>query len=519
MMTLTKTAPTLLVSLLLALTCFALTGCNTEDNSGSTDSEQTEETTEQENDSITAHGSTYEKAETVQASTTLTGEVTGIAVEEWLKNPEGLETITDASTLQQIAAESENTTYTQDGEMLTWTTNGEDVHYSGITDQELPFSLSYTYKLDGNEVDPATLQNATGHLEVQINYTNNTSGTVNAGGSSHAIKDPLTMATLMSFDSEHATNVAVDNGQVMDQDGSFVAVGMAMPGLAASLDLDDVVDLPESVTISADVTGFDMPSITTMATSSALSMVSESGTGEIDSQINDLFSQTSSITEAIDKLGQGTSAISSALDQISAGQTKLNQAFPNATDGLGKLGEASSGVEQLVSGAQGATQAANAYEAAAAQQLETLRNIDRTGMSDEAQASLDSAIAQMEANLTAAQQYSSGADSALTKAGEVSGQLTSGISTVSEGLAQIQAGYNQLGEATTKVSEASVQLNTGVETMGTQVQSALKNAQGSINGKIDLIEALGNYAKDKGAFCGNASDMPATTTYIVTAES
>lgn len=507
-----------LACLLVAGGCLALTGCAENGDAGSSTEAATEETQQEEAATVTAHGSTYEKAETVQATTTLTGEVTAIAVDEWLKNPDGLESIEDESTLQQITASDTAVTFTQDGEHITWKANGADVHYSGITNQELPFSMGYTYTLDGAEVDPATLQNATGHLEIHIDYANNTSGTVEAGGSSHDVKDPLVMATLVSFDAEHASNVAVDNGQVMDQDGSFIAVGLAMPGLSESLELQDMVSLPESVTFSADVTGFSLPSITTMATGQALSMVSEGSTSELDSQINDLFSQTSSITSAIDTLGQGTSAINSALSQISAGQAKLNQAFPNATSGLGKLGEASSGVEQLVAGAQTANQATSTYIAAAAQQVQALQGIDRTGMNEEAQAALDEAIAQLQASIAAAQQYSAGTDSALTQAVSVSGQLSSGISSVSDGLTQIQDGYSQLGTATDKVTSASAQLDSGVQTMASSVQSALSQARGQIDGKLDLVSALSDYAKNKGAFCGNASDMPAATTYIVTAQ-
>lgn len=149
------------------------------------------------------------------------------------------------------------------------------------------------------------------------------------------------MASLVSFDAEHAKNVKVNNGQVMEQNGSFIAMGMAMPGLAQSLELDDMVDLPESAIITADVVGFDMPDITTMATNQTLGMIDESTTNNLDSNLDDIFSQVSSIQEATEQLSQ-------TLSGISEGQAKLNSAFPNATDGLGKIAKGSDGVVKLI---------------------------------------------------------------------------------------------------------------------------------------------------------------------------
>lgn len=496
-----------------------LSGCAEEDQQTSEDpqTEEVQAAEEETQDSITAHGSEYEKAETVQATTSLTGKVSEIAVEEWIKNPDELDEITDESSLTGISADDEDTEFTQDGTKIIWKANGEDVHYSGVTDRELPFNISYTYELDGKEVDPGNLTNATGELKIKIKYQNNTDATVEANGTSYSVKEPYTMATLMSFDSEHAKNVKVDNGQVMDQDGSFVAVGLAMPGLAKSLELEDELDLPESVTITADVTGFEIPSITTMATNQALGMVDENS-NDVDESIDDLFSQTSQITEAIDKLSEGSSAIGKALDKISSGQKKLNKALPQASDGLSKLSEASSGMEKLVSGSKEAVDSANSYEAAAAKELENLKVIDQSALTEEQATALNTSIATIEANLTAAQQYSQGASSALEKAGSVSGQLTKGISGVTEGLEQIQSGYKQLQTATEKVSSASSQLTKGTETMGTSIKNALSEAKGSINNKLDLVSALSDYAEAQGAFCGNASDMPASTTYVVTAK-
>lgn len=501
-----------------ALIMLSLTACSAEEaNTESTDatateSTETEATAEEVTDSFTAHGSSYSKAETVSVNTTLTGNLTDISVTEWLKNPEGLATITDESTLQAIAADSENTTFTQDGTTLTWTTNGEDVTYTGTTNQELPFDISYTYKLDGQEVDPATLTNVTGALEVTISYTNKTSGTITVNGSSKSIQQPYAMASLISFDSEHAKNVTVDNGTVMDQDGSFIAVGMGMPGLAKSLDLDGTLDLPESVTITADVTGFEMPSITTMATNQVLGGVSDETLNDASSSIDDIFSQVSQIQTAMDTLSQGTSAINQALTTISEGQAKLNAAFPNATDGLTALQTVSGGVTTAVDSANESVGASTASQSETLTSLQSL--LESEALSEGDRATVEAAIASLEA----AQQSNATATAALAQASTASSQLTQGIGSVAEGLSQIQSGYEQLSTALTQVNQATEQLSAGTATMSENISSALSSAEGSIYGMLDQVEALADYAKAEGAFCGNASDMEASTTFIVTAK-
>lgn len=511
-----------LLSCLALFGCGFLTGCsgnsqNNENNASAT-ATQEQPNEEQQQDSITAHGSAYEKAETVKATTTLSGEFKSMAVDEWLKNPEGLDVISDESSLQAIAANDDKITFTQDGTKLDWITNGKDVHYSGITDKELPFSISYSYKLNGKTVDPSALKNATGQLEISLEYQNNTSATVNAGGTSHTAKEPYAMVSLVSFDAEHANNVKVDNGKVMDQDGSFITMGMAMPGLAKSLELDDMMELPESVTITADVVGFDMPDITTMATNQTLGMIDESTTDSLDSNLDDAFGQVSSIQEATEQLSQGMQGVSQALSGISEGQAKLNSAFPNAIDGLGKLSGGSEGIGKLISNSSQQLEQAKAAQDKAAAAVAELEAIDTEGMTVTQITALEQATADAKTNLAAAQQATASASAALSKASDASAQLTQGLSSVSEGLTKIQAGYQQLGEATEKITAASSKLSQGTQTMSEGVKTAISEMRGSINGKLDLVSALRDYAEKQGAFCGNASNMPASTTFVVTAK-
>lgn len=151
-------------------------------------------------------------------------------------------------------------------------------------------------------VDPSALKSVAGKLEASLSYESNTSATVNAGGTSRNVKEPYVMASFASFDAEHPKNVKVVNNKGMDQDGSFVAVGLEMPDLTQSPELDNMVDPPESVTITADAAGFVVPDITTMASNQVLDMVGDDGVDDLDSNLDGMLSQASSIQEATEQL-------------------------------------------------------------------------------------------------------------------------------------------------------------------------------------------------------------------------
>ena len=495
-----------------------MAGCTSEeqetsgDGSDATETEAAEEEAEEdEGESFTSHGSTYGKSETVTATTGFDGELTAITVSEWIKNPEELETISDESTLQSIAAEDGDMTCTQDGTSLTWQADGNDVSYTGITDQELPFDIDYAFELDGAEVDPSDLQDVSGTLKITISYENLTSETVYVGGSSVAVQQPYMLASIVMFDTEHARNVTVEGGQTVETDGYAIAIGMGMPGLDSTLGIEDSVDLPDTVTITAEVAGFDLPSITTIASNQALSMLDDETMGELESTLDDAFSQLDSVTEALNQLSEGIAAIDEAIATIDEGQAALNEAFPNATSGLSALQTAAEGISTALDASDEALVTSLEYQTDA---LEQLQSIDTSGMTEEQQAAIATAIA----DLSASQQYDAGAQQGVEGANEVAAQLGSGIEAVVEGLSQIQTGYEQLETAMGTVNEATTALATATDTMSSEVASALSEAQVELADELELVQAVTALAEDSGAWCGSTDDMPASTTFIVTAQ-
>ena len=549
-------------------------------------------------DAFIPHGSEFGKNETVAVKTDQSGKLDSISVEEWIKNPEGLATIQDASDLQNIVSDDEDVTFEREGDGLVWSTGGGDVVYTGTSNRELPFEITYRYQLDGVDVDPADLADATGELAIHISYQNKTAATVCTGSSSYDVQDPFVMASIVQFDAEHARNVQVDNGTVVDQQGVLMAVGLGMPGLAQTLGVEDMVDLPESVTITADVKGFELPDITTIVTDQALGQVDAEQTDDARGKVSDAIGQLDNIATAVNALAKGNQGIATATGKIAEGQAAMAENLPTATEGIKALAEVASAANKTVAGAseQQAAIAQNAAASAVAQQqaleskqaavasqqqagdslaevgsldgaleeqqaaLDALRAIDSDTLSEDQQQAVAAAIAGMEAAIestqASAESMQASVGQAQTALGEAQASLeatgsslqasidslaaneqatqalvqglgaaaaqteglSQGLQNASGGFEKVQEGTQQLSTALDQVSAGAKKLGTAAKKMGNGVEDAISEVQGSIDEKIDLVNALSDYVKSKPAYGGSLSGMPTSTLYVVHAK-
>ncbi len=482
---------------------FTLSACAQASDSESNTQATQESTSETTTDGFIPHGTTYGKSETVAVSSDLSGTMRDIAVTEWIKNPDEYGTIQDASQLNGITIEDSSTgvSFTQEGEQLTWTTNGQDIKYAGITDKELPFDLSYSYKLNGEEVDPSNLKNVTGTLEVSITYENKTSDQLEVNGSTYDIQTPYIMASMISFDPKHAKNISITNGTVMDMDGQTMVVGLGMPGLSQTLGIEDQVALPDSVTITAEVCNFDMPSITTMVTSQILSLL---GTTAQDGKasLSSLFDQASQLENGFNTIAQGTEGLNQALSKVSEGQKGMTEALPQAAEGLGTLAQSSA---QLQTTLKSATVDSNDPNIATLQAL--LSNEQSAdNLTPEQETALETIISQYQTMNTTLQAGS-----------EAAGTLSATLTKSSDSLSQLEGGLTQLNQALGQIQEGMTTLSTATASAGDGISQTLSQARTALYSKLDLVQALADYTDRQGAFCGSAEDMEANTVFTITA--
>ena len=299
------------------------------------------------------------KEETVYVNADATGNSDEVTVSDWLKNSGSVSgNLTDESILKEIKNVKGDETFTENGDQLTWNTAGEDIYYQGTTDKELPVSVKLTYFLDGKEVKPDELKGKSGHLKIQVQYTNNEKKTVTVDGKEE-VYTPFVMMTGMILPNETFSNVTIDNGKVISDGSRNIVVGFGMPGLKDSLDLDEEttkeaedkgVTIPENFEMEADVTDFTMSSTFTVALTDLLDDMDMDNIIDVDSlkdSLNELEDAALELVSGSGTLADGASTLADGVSSYTAGADELNAGIQKY---LGSNGELNGSVTEYVNG-------------------------------------------------------------------------------------------------------------------------------------------------------------------------
>ena len=300
------------------------------------------------------------KEETVYVNADATGNSDEVTVSDWLKNSGSVSgNLTDESILKEIKNVKGDETFTENGDQLTWNTAGEDIYYQGTTDKELPVSVKLTYFLDGKEVKPDELKGKSGHLKIQVQYTNNEKKTVTVDGKEEEVYTPFVMMTGMILPNETFSNVTIDNGKVISDGSRNIVVGCGMPGLKDSLDLDEEttkeaedkgVTIPENFEMEADVTDFTMSSTFTVALTDLLDDMDMDNIIDVDSlkdSLNELEDAALELVSGSGTLADGASTLADGVSSYTAGADELNAGIQKY---LGSNGELNGSVTEYVNG-------------------------------------------------------------------------------------------------------------------------------------------------------------------------
>lgn len=409
------------------------------------------------------HSDTAGKEETVYAILNADGNLEQTIVSEWLKNADGSTTIEDRSDLENITVVKGNSEYTSGSseDQIIWSTDGSDIYYQGTSEKELPVEVKVSYELDGKKVTADELSGASGHLKITFAYENHLSKETTIHGEKRTIYQPFTMISGLMLDNSKAKNVTVDHGSTVNSGDDTIVFGLAMPGLAESLGLDDITDedgqlidleIPEEVNVEADVTDFSLMMTLTIASNTALSQL---GLDDIDS-IDDLKADMEQLTDGMDEiidgasqlndgagelkdgtgtlsagtqtLADGTSTLSNGAHQVSEGAAQVNDgavALKNGLDSLkGSAPELVSGVDSLT---KGADQLSSGFETI----------IGNNDTLNAGAASLASGLSELNSSLT-----NEGNKQQLNALASGSAEFSQKLSQASDGLSQITAGYS-----------------------------------------------------------------------------
>ena len=378
------------------------------------------------------------KEETVYIVADANGSAKKVIVSDWLKNAGKDSKLNDVSELTDIENVKGNETFTKNGSECVWDANGADISYQGRTDKELPVEVKVTYSLDGKVMTPEEIKGKSGHVTIRFDYDNKAYREVMIDGKKEKMTVPFMMLTGVILDDDRFTNISAANAKLINDGSRTVVIGFALPGLQDNLAIDrSKFEIPESLTIEADVTDFSLSMTVTMATNEIFGRLDKLDIKDLDN----LSASMEELTGAMTRLTEGSEALSDGLAQLLEKSGELETGVGQLSDGAGQL---KNGIAELDAGAGKLADGAGA---------------------------LDTGITQLK---DGADQLKAGTESLSAGAGDLSdgvAMIDAGMGSLSDGASQLKTGLDTLaGNNETLVGGAATVFNTMLATATSEIR-------------------------------------------------
>ncbi len=476
---------------------------------------------ERESEKIITHIA-QDKDETVYVTRDPSGNVLKTEVNVILRSGDS-ETIEDVTDLKDIKNTASDEEFTLKDGTLIFENKGDDIHYRGYSDKQLPVSVKVTYYLDGAEISPEELKGKSGRVTIRFDYVNNTAAPVNG----YTLPYPFSAITIVMLDDEVFSNIEVENARLLEYDGSYMVLITAFPGLRDSLrlggyELTKEIKLTEWGSFTADVHDFSLDYTATILSNGIFKDLK-------DKDLSDIYSFNKDAQEFKDsskELTDNTSALYSACGTLKDGIKKYTDGVSRVDEGLGTvkgyadtLSSSLSQMSRAVSGIRDSS-IAGKVERVKAQAQKISADIDAMSASlrtagtalDELDALIDASgateeeKARMKEKVAGCRQALAGVSRADMTAfissldrllGEI--QSLSSLGSVSGSMAQlselaqgVSRGLQGIKDATNRLVAANKQLNDGAGMMrdaAGKFDSAMKDF---VNNDVDDIMKLGD---------------------------
>ena len=436
-----------------------------------------------------------EKQEVVYASLNNAGGMNSVYVVNVLKAAAG-QTVQDFGTYDQVVNLTDTSTINQlsDSVILTMpeseTASDTEFSYQGsVPNAQIPWNISITYLLDGQEISAEDLAGKTGSLELRIETAQNQS------------VDPryyenYLMQITCTLPMKNATNVKTDQGSIA-LSGSDVTVSfMVMP------------DADGSVSLSADVTNFEMSGISFAAIPFSMAL-DFPDTDSLVSQFDALIDGTEQLHSGAQDLAAGVSSVDAATKQAATGAANLATGATQMTQGLQLyqqgLRDSAAAAQDSVS-EEDIADARQNYEAALGEYAAAFTVAYEQVMTENTQMTQQEALqaaaqqlagsSQEQAMNTALQSLltvvstqiaSQGAAEALTGAADGLGSvddassLLGGSASLGTGAQELASGLDQLAGGTGELASGVGSLTEGTQTLAQETQGIPDKVQTEID--------------------------------------
>lgn len=442
------------------------------------------------------------------------------------------ETVQDFGAYEQVANLTDTSELTQLSDSVIATLPEGEFSYQGsLSDAQTPWNISVKYFLDGQEISPNEVAGKSGHLEITIQTSQNTS------------VDPryfenYLMQITCTLPMENTTEVKTDQGSIA-LSGSDVTVSfMVMP------------DKEGNVSLSADVTNFEMSGISFAAIPFSMALDfpnTDSLVAQFDGLIEgteQLHAGAQDLANGVDEVDSATKQAASGAAELAAGATQMTQGLQQYQQGLrDSADDAASSVseEEIQQASDDYQQAVGVYTAAFAQAYEgILSQYEGQGIpiTDEikqralAQAAQNPVVSDYQANmanklenlmtLVAAQGGSQGAAQALTGAAEGLGSLENtssllgGSASLGTGVQELASGLDQLAGGTGDLSEGTSDLAQGTQTLAQETQGIPDAVQAEID---ELMSAYDKSDFEPASFTSSKNTNVTLVQFVMTTDS
>lgn len=449
------------------------------------------------------------KQESVYVNAEADGTVSQITVADWLKGSADINgTIRDESDLSGITNVKGDETFTQNGKSVEWAAKGKDIYYQGETSQELPVDLKITYKLDGTVMEPKDMLGRSGKVEIHVAYTNKSKQMKTIDGKQTTLYTPFIMLTGMILPSEVFDKVEIDNGRVINDGSNQIVVGLGVPGLKESLDLEEDASekIPDGFTVTADAKDFSMGNTFTYGSPN---LFNELELDEIE-QLDDLEEKLDDLTDAAGKIVEGSEELSDNMDKFADKMGDLKSSVKDfKKDGVDKLakgiGKMAKGTPELAKGVNEYTSGVTSFASGTSSYVDGAKKI--TDGCSNLYTKVKNLPNQISAFDTGLKTYTGSVDKLGTK--ENVTKLKSGAKSVSDGITALNTnlaaleksyettdtlikGLKASGADGTLIAQMEAVLNGQKESVqklkaATSAESELKQGAGAVSGGVTTV--------------------------------
>lgn len=347
------------------------------------------------------------------------------------------------------------------GNEIHWTSDNSNLFYQGTTDKELPLDVKVEYFFNGKSVDPKSIIGESGEIKIDVTVKNKDSHVIKLkNGEGKNVYTPFSSVVVMNLPIDNFKNIKTNSGKVVSDGNNQVITYIALPGLKESLDMDfNIVDIPEYLSVTADVVDFEMSSIIITATSELPEVDDFESAGDFDELIDGIdkiVNASEKLSEATGKLLEGQLSLSDGIEQFAMGLNKVNVGAHSLNQGAKTLKD---GVNASYEGSKEINNGVNQLSQSA-------------GKLGEGYTNLGNGAVQFGSS---AVEFSKGAE-----------QVAGGVSTIPEKTEEIKNGMNSIVSSTDQIVSGQEKLTDGINKSTKAIEEIKKGKEK----ELKVIELL-----------------------------